>query len=101
MDTPQYRVERGLGLILDDRLWQQSIGIERHFDSVRSAQARTWTHDERSLVDTIRMGIHDLGSEHRSNDASVRSMRYSAVLADRLWSMVEIERTRVCVGFVL
>ena len=97
MDTPQYRVERGLGLILDDRLWQQFIGIERHFDLVRSVQAWTWTHDERSLVNTIRMGIHDLGPEHRSNDASVRSMRYSAVLADRLWSMVEIERLRVCV----
>ena len=97
MDTAQYRVERGLGLILDDRLWQQSIGIERHFDSVRSAQAWPWTHDERSLVDTIWMGIHDLGPEHRSNDTLVRAMRYSAVLADRLWSMAEIERLRVCV----
>ena len=77
------------------------VGIERHFDSGRTSQALNWTHDEHSIVDKIRMGILDLGPEHRSNNALVRSMRYLAVLADRLWSVIETERSRVCVLIIL
>ena len=100
MDTSQYRSKRGLGLILDDRLWQQSIGVARHFSSVRNPGARDWTHNERSLADMMYMGLLDLNSEHRSNDASSRAMRFSSILADRLWSMIEKERSRVRVLLV-
>jgi hypothetical protein len=54
-----------------------------------------WTHEEQHLAIYLHMGVQDLQAVHRNNDASVRAMRYSALLADRLWSMVEIERARV------
>ena len=45
-------------------------------------------------------GVLDMEPEERPTDALTRAIRYSAVMGDRLWAMVQGERLRVC-GFVL
>ena len=41
-------------------------------------------------------GVLDMVPEERPNDASTRAIRYSAVMGDHLWAMVQEERFRVC-----
>jgi hypothetical protein len=96
MSGAGYRTELGQGLVLDDRLWQLSIGVERHFFEVRQQQAMSWTHDENLLAHMIHLGTRDHRTEHRASDASVRAMRFSAIMSERLWGMLDIERARVC-----
>jgi hypothetical protein len=101
MSEGGYRLEQGNGLILDDRLWQLAIGVERHFQQVRQGQALTWTHDEQVLARMLHMGTLDLAPVHKGSNMSVRAMRYSAILSDRLWSMLQTERDRVRLVFDL
>ncbi|HEY4151709.1 MAG TPA: hypothetical protein VGM38_00160 [Pseudolysinimonas sp.] len=52
--------------------------------------------DGNMLFRLISLGLHpDLNPIHRPNDSSIRLMRYTAVVADRLWAMLIEERTRV------
>jgi len=51
--------------------------------------------DERVLWSMIRLGILDKEGINKPWDASMRSMRHSAIIGDRLWSMIEAEHTRV------
>ena len=97
MANTDYRVQTGQGLVLDDRLWQQAIGVERHLLVVCQGDAPNWTAEEQALRQFLRMGTVDLQPEHFHSNGSVRAMRYSALLADQLWSMLEEERERVCV----
>ena len=53
------------------------------------------THNERLLWSLLTRGIYDHAPEDRPWDASTRSMRYSAIMGDRLWAMWESERDRV------
>ena len=41
------------------------------------------------------MGVLDQGDFHKPMDASTRSMRHSAAIGGRLWSMLVVERERV------
>ena len=95
MNAAGYRLAFGDGLVLDDILWQQAIGVERHFIEHRLARVSFWTHDEQRLARLLHRGVQDHRPIDRLMDSSTRSMRYSAVLADRLWSMLETERNRV------
>ena len=95
-----YRLFWPAGLVMDDILWSQAIGVERHFYEYWSRQALQWTHDEQTLARLIHLGTLDGTAEDRPMDSSVRAMRHSAALADRLWSMLETVRARVHV-FVL
>ena len=42
-------------------------------------------------------GVLDFEPAERPNDASTWAIRYSAVMGDRLWAMVQGERLWVCV----
>ena len=95
MANADYRIQTGQGLVLDDCLWQQAIGLERHILVVRQGDAPNWTTDEHALNAFLRMGTVDLTPEHFHSNGSVRAMRYSALLADRLWSMLDEEQERV------
>ena len=97
MANADYRIQTGQGLVLDDRLWQQAIGLERHILAVRQGDAPNWSTEERALHQFLRMGTVDLAPEHAHSNGSVRAMRYSALLADHLWSMLEEEQEKVCV----
>lgn len=85
---------------MDDLLWQQSLGVERHFDEQRNQLSLLWNHDEQMLARMIHLGTVDRGSEERPWDASTRAMRHSSIMAERLWSLWELERDRVRVRFI-
>jgi len=57
--------------------------------------------DERVLWSMICLGILDKDGINKPWDASTRSMRHSAMIGDRLWSMVEKEQQRVFSSFPL
>lgn len=52
--------------------------------------------DERILYSLLQSGTVDLSDMDRPREVAQRSLRYSAALADRLWSLVEEERSKVC-----
>ena len=85
------------GLASDDMMWQQALVTQRYWQEYRQPQAPNFTHDERILSRLIRQGIHDVGSYDKNWESSIRSMRHSAAMADRLWAMLEIERESVCI----
>ena len=91
----EYRTHWPTGVVLDDVLWSQSIGVEHYFQEVWNRQALSWTHDEQVLASLMHLGSLDSRPEDRPMDSSVRAMRHSTALADRLWAMVEVERSRV------
>jgi hypothetical protein len=51
--------------------------------------------EERALFHLIEDGIIDASELDNPMPASTRSMRYTAVVADRLWSIIEREKKRV------
>ena len=83
MANADYRIQTGQGLVLDDHLWQQAIGLEHHLLAVRQGDAPNWTTEEHALHQFLRMGTVDLSPEHFHSNGSVRATRYSALLADR------------------
>src|ERR1700755_1120109 len=81
--------------IADDRIWFWAMGT-------------AWTHDERirrrevmssandvAVQNMIRLGLYDWTAEDHPWDGSMRSMRYAAVVSDRLWELLCLERQRV------
>ena len=90
-----YHNEWPSGLASDDMMWQQALMTQCYWQEYRQPRAPNFTHDERILSRLIRQGIHDVGSYDKNWDSSIRSMRHSAAMADRLWAMLEIERERV------
>ena len=59
------------------------------------SQVPVMTSEEKRLHELIFQGVVDHSARDRPMDASTRSMRYSAVLADYLSSMLRAERDRV------
>ena len=97
MANADYWIQTSQGLVLDDLLWQQAIGIEHHLLVVHQGDAPNWTAEEQALHQFFRMGTIDLQAKHSHSNGWVRAMRYSTLLADQLWLMLEEEQERVCV----
>ena len=82
-----------MGLLLDDRIWLWSIAAERFNSECRSGD--TDRPGDIVLSSMLRAGLHDWSELERPSEASTRSMRYAACLADRLWEGIESEGTKV------
>jgi len=80
---------------MDDTLWSLALASGRHVKEVRKPAANTWTHDEQAMWHLLEGGLFDAKVHDKPWDASTRSMRYTAIMGDRLWSMYETERNRV------
>ncbi|KAF9643643.1 hypothetical protein BDM02DRAFT_3191359 [Thelephora ganbajun] len=80
------------GCSFDDIVWQQAIGACMNMDHNR--RGRDMGDDESVLFDLVSSGIIDHQSFDEPHKWSSRSIRYSAVVADRLWSLFEAERSR-------
>src|SRR3984885_2031211 len=79
---------------MDDQLWVYSIASYCYLETRRG---RSLNNDEQILARSMRVGLLDTLDRDRPHISSTRSTRYSALLADRLWGLLETERTRVCV----
>ena len=90
----RYRVEYLGNLVFDDLVWHQSIvSLER----LQTFCGGLQTDPDTSVFWILLMrGVLDLEPSERPNDASTRAVRYSAVMGDRLWAMVQGECLRVC-----
>ena len=91
-------------LSLDDQLWHQCLATyRRHQEVERATGARAspdWagvqqTDDDRVLLRLLDRGISNQSAFNRPFDASTCSMRFAAVMGDRLWSLLERERLQV------
>ena len=80
-------------LSLDDLLWQQSVSSFRYLTAKWIREDKT--PDERILYRLIRRGLVDIDDRDKAFPMNTRSMRYSACVADRLWTLLERERIRV------
>jgi hypothetical protein len=82
----------GTSISMDDQLWMQSIASYRYL--VKRGERRL-SPDEEMLTRLMCVGLLDTSATERNHVVATRAMRYSANLADRLWGLVETERTRV------
>ena len=53
--------------------------------------------NDTALYHLINIGVRDMDAIDKPWDASTCSMRYTACLGDRLWTMLIREQNRVCV----
>ena len=93
-DDQRYRVEWLGNLRFDDLVWHQSMVSLRRLETHR--QAHFSDPDDAIYWRMLMRGITDFDQAERPNDASTRAIRYSAVMNDRLWAMLQGERVRVC-----
>ncbi|KAF9642183.1 hypothetical protein BDM02DRAFT_3193741 [Thelephora ganbajun] len=80
------------GCSFDDIVWQQAIGALMNQDHTR--WGRDLVDNEKVLFDLVLSGLVDHQEFDEPHKWSSRSIRYSAVVANRLWSLFEAERTR-------
>ena len=90
----RYRVEYLGNLVFDDLVWHQSIVSLERLQTFRGGLRAD--PDDAVFWQLLMRGVLDMEPEERPNDASTRAVRYSAVMGDRLWAMVQGERLRVC-----
>jgi len=92
------------GLSLDDQLWHQSLATYHCHQEVKWATgARAspdWadvqqTDNDQVLLKLLERGVTDQSAFDRPFNASTHSMRFTAVMGDRLWLLLERERLRV------
>ena len=81
-------------ITLDDQLWFQAICTSR---SQGLRLQGGLPHNDGWLWKLIQLGYLDGREADRPWDASTRSMRYAAILVDRLLGALETERARVSV----
>ena len=90
----RYRVEYLGNLVFDDLVWHQSIVSLERLQTFRGGLCAD--PDDAVFWQLLMRGVLDMEPEERPTDASTRAVRYSAVMGDRLWAMVQGERLRVC-----
>src|ERR1700753_2257983 len=81
--------------IADDRIWFWVMGRARiHDEHIRRGEVMSSANDV-AVQNMIRLGQYDWTAEDRPWDGLMRSMRYAAVVSDRLWELLRLERQRV------
>jgi hypothetical protein len=80
------------GLILDDQLWLDSMVIGNRS---QIPPQEGWSRLDTRMRDLIHRGVYDLESESIPWPSSTRSMRFSSILVDQLYTIVKDERERV------
>ena len=91
-DLPIYEYQN-TELTVNDQTWIGGIAGLRNLERRRNEDMPT---SDRLLFHQLRLGLIDPRPNYDSpKDAATRAMRYSALLVERLWTMVDRERTRV------
>src|ERR1700753_513009 len=81
--------------IADDQIWFWAMGTARiHDERIRRGEGMS-RGNAVSVQNMIRLGLYDWTAKDRPWDGSTRSMRYAAVISDRLWELLRLERQRV------
>ena len=81
--------------IADDRIWFWAMGTARiHDEHIWRGEVMSSANDV-AVQNMIHLGLYNWTAEDRPWDGSTRSMRYAAVVSDRLWELLRLERQRV------
>ena len=80
-------------LALGDILWHQAISTSKYL--YEECRKKIQGPDEKILYNLLYLGTSDFSKLDRPWDVAMWSSRYSSALADRLWSLIEVERTKV------
>src|ERR1700753_2534575 len=81
--------------IADDRIWFWAMGTARiHDECIRRGEVMSSANDV-AIQNMIRLGLYDWTAEDLPWDGSTRSMRCAAVVSDRLWELLRLERQTV------
>src|ERR1700753_420295 len=81
--------------IADDRIWFWAMGTARiHDEHIRHGEVMSSANDV-TVQNMIRLSLYDWTTEDHPWDGSTRSMRYAAVVSDRLWELLRLEHQRV------
>ena len=89
----KYRSNWLQSLALGDILWHQAISTSKYLYEERREKIQG--PDEKILYDLLFLGTSDFSELDRLWDVATWSSRYSSALADRLWSLIEVERAKV------
>ena len=79
----------------DDKVWFHGIVTEKFQRERRAAMGMSPSYS--ILWQLINMGVGDMDTVEQLWDASTRSNRYAAALADRLLEQIDKERERVSI----
>ena len=92
-DLPIYEYQN-TKLTNNDQTWIGGIAGLRNLEWRRSEDMPT---SDRLLFHQLRLGLIDPRPNYDPpKDAATRAMRYSALLVEHMWTMVDRERARVC-----
>ena len=84
---------QNLDLTNNDQIWTGGIAGLWNLERRRG---RDFLASDRVLFNQLRLGFIDLRPNFDPPmDAATRAMRYSAILVERMWTMVDEERSRV------
>ena|ERR1700753_3796069 len=87
MAVPEY--------IADDQIWFWAMGTARiHDEHIQHGEVLLSANDV-AVQNMIHLGLYDWTAKDRPWDGSTRSMRYAAIMSDRLWELLRLERQRV------
>ena len=92
-DLPIYKYQNA-ELTVNDQTWIGGIAGLHNLERRRNDEMLTL---DRLLFHQLRLGLIDPRPNYDNpKDMATRAMRYSALLVERLWTMVDREHTRVC-----
>ena len=92
-DLPIYEYQN-TELTVNDQTWIGGIAGLCNLEWRRNEDMPT---SDRLLFHQLRLGLIDPRPDYDNpKDVATRAMRYSALLVERLWTMVDREHTRVC-----
>ena len=80
------------GASLNDQLWHQALVMDHVLELLRGSEQGL---NDAMMWMLLRQGVIDANVVDKLWDGSTQSMRYSAVLMERLWGLLAGERTRV------
>ena len=98
MDHADERMARSswaVGCTLDDIVWHQALVTLRRLDSDLCPKRKELPADQWVLYELLRHGVVDPRLRDCAFDASMRAMRYSAAVTNRVWALLDKETTRV------
>ena len=92
-DLPIYEYQN-TKLTINDQTWVGGIAGLRNLERRRNEDMPT---SDRLLFHQLRLGLIDPRPNYDNpKDAATMAMCYSALLVERMWTMVDRERARVC-----
>ena len=91
-DLPIYEYQN-TELTVNNQTWMGGIAGLRNLEQRRNEDMPT---SDRLLFQQLRLGLIDPRPNYNNpKDAATRAMQYSALLVERMWTMVDRERARV------